>query len=461
MGYRSSFYNPFFWYNMGNKRHSITHGLELKLMAWNWQREDWPEFQWYGPRLRRAEDEFLVRAGRLQGIAQRLRLIEYDEMLAQILSEEAVSSSRIEGEAVLPEGVLKSIRCQLGLEQGDDDSGPSERGVSEMAVAARKDFAAPLTDQILWSWHTSLLGAVQKTLPKRLQIEDIGRYRTHPEPMQVVSNRTGKPRVYFEAPPSVRVPPEMARFLDWFNRTSAGEPAVTRAALAHLYFVSIHPFEDGNGRIGRAVAEKTLLQALGRDTLLCLSPAILARRSDYYSALQASQSSVEVSGWVAWFAGIVLEALHRTEAQILFILDKAEMLERLAGQLNGRQEKALLRMFEAGTEGFLGGMSADKYFKITHAPHSTVTRDLNDLVDKKALWRSGQRRQARYHLSLTLRPTPLVTVDEQGLVLERAPAPLRADGSDVFASNIFASNISDANICDADNTLTDSVKSML
>ncbi len=385
-------------------------------MAWNWQREDWPEFHWQGHRFRRAEDEFLVRAGRLQGIAQRLRLIEYDEMLAHIISEEAVSTSRIEGEAVFPEGVLKSIRRRLGLEQGDDDSGPAERGVSEMAVAARKDFAAPLTDEALWSWHQSLLGASQETLGERFRIKDIGRYRTHPEPMQVVSSRADKPRVYFEAPPSARVPSEMARFLDWFNGASPGEPAVTRAALAHLYFVSIHPFEDGNGRIGRAVAEKALLQALGQDTLLFLSPAILARRSDYYGALQATQSGGEVGDWVAWFAGIVVEALHRTEAQILFTLDKAEMMERLRGQLNGRQEKALLRMFEEGTEGFKGGLSADKYSKITRAPHSTTTRDLNDLVDKDALWRTGLRRHTRYHLNLTLRPTPRVTVDEQGLV---------------------------------------------
>ena len=415
-------------------------------MAWNWQLAQWPQFRWHGPRMRRAEDEFLLRAGRLQGIAQRLRLIDYNEMLAQILSEEAISTSQIEGETVLPEGVLKSIRRRLGLEPGEDDAGPVERGVSEMAVAARKNFAAPLTDEQLWSWHTSLLGAVQETLPKRLQIEDIGRYRTHPEPMQVVSNRMGKPRVYFEAPPSARVPPEMARFLDWFNGESASEPAVTRAALAHLYFVSIHPFEDGNGRIGRAIAEKALLQALGQETLLCLSPAILARRSDYYSALQASQSSVEVSDWVAWFAGIVIEALHRTEAQILFILDKAEMMERLAGQLNGRQEKALLRMLAEGPGGFQGGLSADKYFKITHAPHSTTTRDLNDLVDKDALWRSGQRRHTRYHLNLTLRPTPRVTVDEQGLVSESIHTPPHPNDSDG----------SDSNGSDADNTLTGS-----
>ncbi len=402
-------------------------------MAWNWQLDDWPEFQWNSDRFRRAENEFLVRAGRLQGIAQRLGLIKYDDMLAQIMSEEAVSTSRIEGEAVLPEGVLKSIRRRLGLEQGDDDSGPAERGVSEMAVAARKEFAAPLTDETLWSWHQSLLGASQETLGERFRIEDIGRYRTHLEPMQVVSNRADKPRVYFEAPPSARLPLEMARFLDWFNGASAGEPAVTRAALAHLYFVSIHPFEDGNGRIGRAVAEKALLQALGQDTLLCLSPAILARRSDYYGALQATQSSNQVGDWVAWFAGIVIEALHRTEAQILFTLDKAEMMERLRGQLNGRQEKVLFRMFGEGTDGFKGGMSADKYAKITHAPHSTITRDLTNLVDNGALWRTGQRRYTRYHLNLILRPTPRVTVDQRGQIEIEEPmlAAMRPDPGDL------------------------------
>jgi len=386
-------------------------------MAWNWQLQSWPNFVWNSQRLLRAEAAFLLGAGRLQGIAQRLGLVKYDEMLAQIMSEEAVSTSLIEGETVVPEAVLRSIRLRLGLAQGEDDAGPAERGVSEMAVAVRKDFAAPLMDATLWHWHASLLGAQQGTLERKFRIEALGRYRTHREPMQVVSGRADKPRVYFEVPPSARVPLEMERFLAWYNGEAVGKPAVTRAALAHLYFVTIHPFEDGNGRIGRAVAENSLLQALGHDTLLCLSPAILARRSEYYGALQAAQSSSDVGDWIAWFAGIVLEALHRTEAQILFTLDKAEMLERLKGQLNGRQEKILLRMFAEGPKGFAGGMSAGKYNSITHAPHSTVTRDLTDLVDKGALRRTGERRHTRYHLGATLRPTPRVTVDEGGQIM--------------------------------------------
>lgn len=400
-------------------------------MAWNWQLEDWPNFDWHHDRFRRAEDEFLMRAGRLQGIAQRLGLIQYDEMLAHIMSEEAVSTSQIEGEAVLPEGVLKSIRRRLGLTQGEDDSGPAERGVSEMTVAARKDFAAPLTDETLWSWHESLLGASQQALKTRFRTLSIGEYRTHPEPMQVVSSRADKPRVYFEAPPSAHVPSEMVRFLDWYNGASVGEAAVTRAALAHLYFVSVHPFEDGNGRIGRAVAEKALLQALGQDTLLCLSPAILARRSDYYAALQRTQSSNDVDDWIAWFAGIVIEALHRTEAQILFTLDKAEMMERLRGQLNERQAKALLRMFEEGVDGFEGGLSAEKYSKITHIPHSTTTRDLADLVEMGGLRRTGSRRHTRYHLNLSLRPTPRMTINPQGQIVIAALSPDPSDPQSV------------------------------
>lgn len=392
-------------------------------MAWNWQLADWPNFSWRRERFRRSEDAFLLGAGRLQGIAQRLGLIEHDDMLAQVMSDEAVSTSRIEGETVVPEAVLRSIRLRLGLDHGDDVSGPAERGVSQMSVEVRKDFAEPLTAEALGHWHECLLTASQGALDVRHRIENIGRYRTHTEPMQVVSSRADKTRVYFEAPPSACVSSEMARFVDWYNGESKEDPAVTRAALAHLYFVSVHPYEDGNGRIGRAVAEKTLLQAMGQDTILSLSPVILNRRSDYYGALQAAQSSNDVEGWVAWFTGIVIEALHRTEAQILFTVDKAEMMNRLNGQLNGRQEKALLRMFDEGPKGFDGGMSADKYNSITHAPHSTVTRDLGDLVAKGALYRTGELKHARYHLAVMLRATPRVTVDEDGQLQSAAHAP--------------------------------------
>ena len=154
----------------------------------------------------------------------------------------------------------------------------------------------------------------------------------------------------------------MAGFIDWFKRTAPGGteplPALTRAGAAHLYFESIHPFEDGNGRIGRAMAEKSLAQSLGQPTLIVLAATILARRAGYYHALEAASKKNEITDWLAWFAGITIEAQRRTLALIEFLIDKAKLFDRLKGQLNERQQKALLRMFKEGPEGFKGGLSA-------------------------------------------------------------------------------------------------------
>ena len=162
-------------------------------------------------------------------------------------------------------------------------------------------------------------------------------------------------------------------------------PALTRAGAAHLYFECIHPFEDGNGRVGRALAEKALAQSLGQPTLTALAATILARRKSYYEALEAANKQMEITEWLAWFAGITIEAQRRTLAMIEFLIEKARLFERLRGQINERQEKALVRMFKEGPDGFKGGLSAGKYATITGASPATATRDLVDL-SKKALW---------------------------------------------------------------------------
>src|SRR6185437_3957567 len=169
------------------------------------------------------------------------------------------------------------------------------------------------------------------------------------------------PDSYTEAPPSPRVSMEMNWFLEWFNHTAPeGQhplPTLTRAGIAHLYFESIHPFEDGNGRIGRAIAEKALAQNLGQPTLTALAATILARRKSYYEALEAANKENEITRWLMWFAGVAIEAQRRTIALVEFLIDKTKLLDRLKGQLNARQEKALLRMFREGPEGFRGGLS--------------------------------------------------------------------------------------------------------
>lgn len=241
--------------------------------------------------------------------------------------------------------------------------------------------------------------------------------------MQVVSGALAAPRVPIEAPPSLRVPEEMALFLEWFAETgptgSQPLPAVTRAGVAHLFFESIHPFEDGNGRIGRAIAEKAMAQALGRPTWTALAATILLHRKGCYAALEAANRELEISTWLRWFAGMTLEAQLRTEADVRFLLDQTRLLDRLRGELHDRQERALLRMLREGPAGFAGGLSATNYATITGAPPATVTRDLADLVSKGALKRTGERRYTRYFLTIPLRRLPIVVIGEKGEIREQ------------------------------------------
>lgn len=234
--------------------------------------------------------------------------------------------------------------------------------------------------------------------------------------MEVVSGPIHDPKVHFEAPLASKVQGEIARFVAWFNRTApAGSeplPALTRAGIAHRYFESIHPFEDGNGRIGRAIAEKALAQGVGQPTLTALAATTLFRRKAYYAALEAGNKSNEVTAWLSWFAGIAIEAQRRTTAHVEFLIEKTRLLDRLRGQLNPRQEKALLRMFREDSEGFKGGLSAGNYVTITGASAATATRDLADLVEKSALVRVGERRHARYHIAIPTKKVLPVILNE-------------------------------------------------
>ena len=175
-------------------------------------------------------------------------------------------------------------------------------------------------------------------------------------------------------------------------------PPITRSGIAHLYFVSIHPFEDGNCRIGRAVSEKALSQAVGHPTLLALADSIKRRQKEYYRALQDANKTNEITPWLEWFADTVVLAQESTQNRVEFLIEKAKLLNRLRDQLNPRQEKALLRMFEEGPGGFTGGMSAEKYIRITSTSRATATRDLQDLVEKGALIRRGELKHTRYFL---------------------------------------------------------------
>jgi Fic family protein len=384
-------------------------------MTWNWQLPDWPDFTWDKARLALAEQQFLVGGGVLLGTVKHLGEEERNQLTVEAMSTEAVTTSEIEGEILDRASVQSSIQRQLGLAADDRRVSPKEQGTAEMMVDLYRTFSAPLSEEMLFGWHRMLMSG-------RRDIKDVGCYRTSDEPMQVVSGAIGAPKIHFEAPPSAQVPREMAGFIDWFKRTAPGGtqplPALTRAGAAHLYFESIHPFEDGNGRIGRAIAEKSLAQSLGQPTLIVLAATILVRRASYYNALEAANRQNEITNWLAWFGGVTIEAQRRTLALIEFLIEKAKLFDRLKGQLNERQQKALLRMFKEGPEGFKGGLSAGKYSTITGASPATATRDLADLTDKGALVRTGELRHARYGLSVPLKSVPHATVSEEGQLVE-------------------------------------------
>lgn len=386
-------------------------------MHWNWEQSDWPDFSWNKVLLEKAEESFLVGSGVLVGALRHLYGDARQQFEIEAICTEALTTSEIEGEFLDRSSVQSSIRQAFGLVTDEGIAGPADRGIAEQMVDLYRSFAEPLSHDTLFRWHRMLMAG-------RQDLGVIGGYRVGKEPMQVISGPVHSPRVHFEAPPASEVPQEMDRFVGWFNRTATDTgdalPCLTRAGVAHIYFESIHPFEDGNGRIGRAVSEKALAQGLQRPTLVALAATILLRRKAYYAALGAAGMNNELSAWLAWFAGIAIEAQRRTEARVGFLIDKIRLLDGLRGRLNERQEKALLRVLREGPDGFAGGLSAGNYMTITGASPATSTRDLADMVAKGALTRTGERRHARYYPTVPLRPVGAVTVGPNGELHEKA-----------------------------------------
>jgi len=366
-------------------------------MKWNWQKPAWPRFQWDQRALSEREGRFLREAGVVVGALKHVGEDQRSNLVIELISTEAVKTSEIEGEILDRASVQSSLRRNFGLGTEDRRVPPAEQGIADMMTDLYRGFGAPLTHEKLFAWHTMVMMG-------RKDVKDIGRYRTHQEPMQVVSGAIYQPTIHFEAPPSSRMPSEMDPFLEWFKATGPGGegalPPLTRAGLAHLYFVCVHPFEDGNGRIGRAISEMALSQGLGEPALLALSQTIQSDRKRYYAMLEQSNKELEVTAWLEYFAEIVLDAQAYALRLVDFLIAKTRLYDRLVGSLNERQEKVLARMFREGVEGFKGGLSAENYMAITSTSPATATRDLADLVVKGALTRMGERRHTRYWLNI-------------------------------------------------------------
>jgi Fic family protein len=365
-------------------------------MKYNWQQADWPEFSYTTTGVEDALFAFTEETGRMSGLFEAMPEASQAEAILNMMVAEAIKTSEIEGEYLSRPDVVSSIRNKLGMNKKPDAvKDKNARGVGELMVAVRNTFAAPLTEKTLFKWHEMLLGA-----SKRI---NAGAWRKHAEPMQVISGAMGREKVHFEAPPSGRVAVEMRKFIKWFNDTAPGgkkeiKMAPIRSAIAHLYFESIHPFEDGNGRIGRAIAEKALSQTLGRPVMLSLSQTIEANKKMYYAALEKAQQSNEVTGWIKYFVPTIAEAQKQAQKLIVFTLKKAKFFDRYKNELNSRQLKAITKMMDAGPAGFEGGMTTKKYISITKTSKATATRDLQALADVGILNPEGGGRNVRYGL---------------------------------------------------------------
>lgn len=249
---------------------------------------------------------------------------------------------------------------------------------------------------MLCSWHKLLMNG-------RQYLGQIGAYRTHKEVMQIISS-FHKPVVHFEAPSSERIVVEMDKFIKWFQNSGMGisnSPIgpLCRAGIAHLYFECIHPFEDGNGRIGRGLIEKVFAEHISVPILLDLSATILEDKKAYYQALEDNNKQLDITPWLMYFADLIIKAKKNTHDKIEFLIRKTRFLETYQQQVNERQLKAILRMLSEGTKGLIGGLSSYNYQQITKASPATTTRDLAELVKIGALTKEGERK-ARYYLNL-------------------------------------------------------------
>jgi Fic family protein len=367
---------------------------------YNWQQDDWPRFQYDLKSIQEtliaiAEKSGVI-SGKLSHLSDELKM----EAQINLMVEEAANTSEIEGEFISRIDIRSSIKNKLQLNpEKIHVQDKRAKGIVDLMFSVRQTFKKPLSENQLFDWHLQLfVGTVNPNLR-------VGYWRTDEEPMQIVSSRRGKWIVHFEAPPAKSVPEEMTQFIRWFNETTPGKSrpihyAAVRAAIAHLYFESIHPFEDGNGRIGRALAEKALSQGFGFPVLLSLSQEIEAHKKSYYDALHAASKSNEISEWIDYFVNLVLRAQMNAEKQINFIFKKSVFFDRYQNQLNDRQIKVLKRMMDAGIKGFEGGMSARKYMKIADTSKATATRDMHYLVEIDIFRAIGSGRSVRYELNL-------------------------------------------------------------
>lgn len=366
------------------------------MRQWIWQRKGWPRFTWderaLSPLLSRARKQ----QGQLLGAARLLDRTLSLEAQAQILTEDSFNTSAIEGERLDLDSIRSSVARHLGLPTaGLPHPTRSVDSLVEILLDATQAYAMPLSKSRLCRWQAALFPTGQSGL----FAVRTGKLRGD-DPMRVVSGAAGREKIHFEAPPRDVLERELKSFIAWFNTPPQGLDGLLRAGLAHLWFVTLHPFEDGNGRLARALTDMAICQDEQRPVrLFSLSAQIMRERTAYYDILEQTQrGNVDVTPWLAWFLEQVNCACESAEKTVGRVLGKARFwLHHQHSALNERQRKVLNRLLDAG-DGFAGGMNTRKYASLTSVSRATAYRELADLVEKNCLVQTGAGRSVSYSI---------------------------------------------------------------
>lgn len=370
---------------------------------WIWQQPDWPDFNWQAERLAPLLRECVQMQGRLLGMAGSVG----DSMSAQseldALLQNIVTSSAIEGEQLNVGSVRSSLARRLGLEWIDRDSvSQRSEGLAQLMLDATHGFDEPLTLARLLEWHTWLFPAEEAMFSARPIL--VGTLRGD-EPMQVVSGRFDRPTVHFEAPPRQGLEQQIERFLSWFeaSRDQVSLDPLLRAGIAHFWFVTLHPFDDGNGRLTRTITDLALAQGEAQAIrFYAMSASILEDRAGYYRILESSQkATLDITEWLTWFLQTLLRSLQQAISRIDSVLGKTRFWQaHRESDLSAEQIKVLNRLLDGGERGFEQGLSAGQYQAVAKVSKATATRHLAELLDKGCLQRlPGGGRSTRYKIN--------------------------------------------------------------
>ncbi len=368
-------------------------------MKYIWQCDSWPKLTWDSNTLLSLLGRARLLQGDLLGRVKRIGFRLSEEAQADILTEEAIKTAAIEGERLNPQMVRSSVARHLGLrEAGLISATRPVDGLVEVILDATQKYNEPFSADRLKGWHAALFTSGYSGLHKIR----VGRWRGK-EPMQVVSGPVGKEKIHFEAPPGETVGAEIRQFLRWWEESRKGTDGILRAGLAHFYFVAIHPFEDGNGRIARALTDMALAQDENLNIrYYSLSSQIMEERKGYYDILEkcSRSDSADVTKWLVWFLECFERAIKRSDTIIGNVLAKADFWQEHAqAELNERQKKVLNRMLDTGPGGFEGGLTTRKYVSMTKTSRATAFREISDMLDKRVLRQlPGKGRSVHYDL---------------------------------------------------------------